>query len=150
MVYTVLDSGNFFVIPGSPVDVWAAECYIKNHKKHQIRTDNGFSNDDLVVLVVGSSFFYDKLAWDYTLVMRTIEPLLITYSRRNDAGVSSKFVFLWENSTDGFHEKLQVGNFLIKAITSQVMLKCHHSMFLYIASQIAGFNYCHLPSNARK
>ncbi|GLT66763.1 hypothetical protein SLA2020_391120 [Shorea laevis] len=107
MLYSVLDSGNFFVIPGSPVDVWAAESYSKTHAKHQIRKDYGFNDDDTVVLVVGSSFFFDGLSWDYAVAMHAIGPLLIKHARRNDAGGSFKFIFLFGNSTDGNSAALQ-------------------------------------------
>ncbi|GKV34234.1 hypothetical protein SLEP1_g42625 [Rubroshorea leprosula] len=107
MLYSVLDSGNFFVIPGSPVDVWASESYSKTHAKHRIRKDHGFNDDDMVVLVVGSSFFFDELSWDYAVAMHAIGPLLIKYARRNDAGGSFKFIFLCGNSTDGNNAALQ-------------------------------------------
>lgn len=108
MLYSVLDSGNFFVIPGSPVDVWAAESYSKTHSKIQLRNNNGFSEDDLLVLVVGSSLFYNELSWDYAVAMHAIGPLLIKYARRKDPGGSFKFVFLCGNSTDGYGDALQV------------------------------------------
>ncbi|XWS66256.1 hypothetical protein CRYUN_Cryun05aG0184000 [Craigia yunnanensis] len=107
MLYSMLDTGNFLVIPGSPVDVWGAESYSKTHAKHQLRKDNGFSMDDMVVLVVGSSFFYDELSWDYAVAMHTIGPLLMRYARRNDAGGPFKFIFLSGNSTDGYNDALQ-------------------------------------------
>ncbi|XP_050210140.1 uncharacterized protein LOC126660612 isoform X2 [Mercurialis annua] len=100
MLYSVLDTGNFFVIPGSPIDVWAAESYRKTHTKHQLRAHNEFHEDDMVVLVVGSSFFYDELSWDYAVAMHSLGPLLVKYARRNAEG-SFKFVFLCGNSSDG-------------------------------------------------
>ncbi|CAN6697627.1 unnamed protein product [Malus baccata var. baccata] len=100
MLYSVLDTGNFFVIPGSPVDVWAAERYRKTHSKNVLRKINGFSEDDVLVVVVGSSFFYDELSWDYAVAMHSIGPLLIKYARRDDAGEPFKFVFLCGNSSD--------------------------------------------------
>jgi hypothetical protein len=109
MLYSVLDTGNFFVIPGSPVDVWDAESYSKTHAKHQLRVDHGFSEDDLVVLVVGSSFFYDELSWDYTVALHTLGPVLAEYARSKDAEGSFKFVFLCGNSTDD--DAFQVVNF---------------------------------------
>ncbi|XP_022743080.1 uncharacterized protein LOC111294154 isoform X2 [Durio zibethinus] len=107
MLYSKLDTGNFLVVHGSPVDVWGAESYSKSHAKHQLRKDNGFSMDDMVVLIVGSSFFYDELSWDYAVAMHTIGPLLMRYARRNDAGGSFKFIFLSGNSTDGYNDALQ-------------------------------------------
>ncbi|PKI68577.1 hypothetical protein CRG98_011063 [Punica granatum] len=107
MLYSMLDTGNFFVIPGSPVDVWSAEKYLETHVKYQLREQYGLHEDDLVVLVIGSSFFYNELTWDYAVAMHTIGPLLVKHARRNDAGRSFKFVFLCGNSTDGRDEALQ-------------------------------------------
>lgn len=107
MLYSELDTGNFFVIPGSPVDVWAAESYSKTHTKDQLRELSGFGKNDMVVLVVGSSIFYDDLSWEYAVAMNSIGPLLTKYARRNDAAESFKFVFLCGNSTDGYDDALQ-------------------------------------------
>lgn len=112
MLYSVLDTGNFFVIPASPVDVWAAESYSKTHSKYQLREDLGFSKDDIMVLVVGGSLFYDELSWDYAVAMNDIGPLLIKYARRKDAGAMYRFVFLCGNSTHGYIDHLKVFNFL--------------------------------------
>ncbi|CAL5363416.1 unnamed protein product [Camellia sinensis] len=107
MLYSVLDMGNFFVIPGSPIDVWAAESYSKTHSKIQLRMDNGFSKDDILVLVVGSSFFYNELSWDYAVAMHDIGPLLIKYASEKDSIGAFKFLFLCGNSTDGYSDALQ-------------------------------------------
>ncbi|KAK7343931.1 hypothetical protein VNO77_13063 [Canavalia gladiata] len=107
MLYSELDTGNFFIVPGSPVDAWAAESYSKTHTKDQLRAHSGFGKNDMVVLVVGSSVFYDNLSWDYAVAMHSIGPLLTKYARRNDAAESFKFVFLCGNSTDGYDDALQ-------------------------------------------
>lgn len=120
MLYSVLDTGNFFVIPGSPLDVWAAEIYSKTHAKYQLREENGFRKDDIVVLVIGSAFFYNELSWDYAVAMHDLGPLLIKYARRNYVGGSFKFVFLCGNSTDGYNDALQVIKLLTDAL--QLML----------------------------
>lgn len=108
MLYSVLDTGNFFVIPGSPVDVWAAESYSKTHSKSQLRKEYGFDNEDLLVLVLGSSFFYYDLAWDYAVAMHDLEPVLLKYAGRNDVGFTSKFIFLCGNSSKEYSDALQV------------------------------------------
>lgn len=108
MLYSRLDTGNFFVIPGLPVDVWAAETYAKTHTKHELREVNGFSKDDMVVLVIGSSFFYDRLSLDYSLRMSALRPLLTKYGKRKEDERSFKFVFLCGNSSDGYKYALQV------------------------------------------
>lgn len=107
MLYSVLDSGNFFVIPGSPIDVWAAERYRKAHSRSPLRMKKGFGEDDILVLVVGSSFFYNDLSWDYAVAMHNIGPLLIKYAREENIGGSFKFVFLCGNSSDEYNDALQ-------------------------------------------
>lgn len=110
MLYSVLDTGNFFVIPGSPIDVWAAESYSRTHSRSQLRQDKGYSKEDMLVLVVGSSFFYKELSWDYAVSMHNIGPLLTKYARVEDNGAQFKFIFLCGNSSDGFNDALQVYN----------------------------------------
>ncbi|XP_028097958.1 uncharacterized protein LOC114297693 [Camellia sinensis] len=108
MLYSVLDTGNFFVIPGSPIDVSNAESYSITHYKIQLRMDNGFNKDDMLVLVVGSSFFYSELSWDYAMAMHDIGPLLIKYAKGKDSGGAFKFLFLCGNFTDGYTDALRV------------------------------------------
>ncbi|KAH6803020.1 UDP-Glycosyltransferase superfamily protein [Perilla frutescens var. frutescens] len=107
MLYSVLDTGNFFVIPGSPIDVWAAESYIETHSKSQLRKENGFDDVDLLVLVLGSSFFYYDLAWDYAMAMHDLEPVLLKYAGQNDVGFTSKFIFVCGNSSKEYSDALQ-------------------------------------------
>lgn len=108
MLYSTLDTGNFFVVSGSPVDVWSADSYIKSHSKYQIRRQNGFREDDLLVLVVGSSFFYNELPWDFAVAMQAIRPLLRKFTGANHMEEAFKFVFLCGNSTDSYRDALQV------------------------------------------
>lgn len=140
MLYSELDTGNFFVIPGSPVDVWAAESYRKTHSKDQLRELSGFGKNDMVVLVVGSSIFYDDLSWEYAVAMHSIGPLLTKYARRSDAAESFKFVFLCGNSTDGYDDALQVV-FLLKVycasyvilvlVQSKITLDCRYYLCIH-------------------
>ncbi|XP_071732935.1 uncharacterized protein [Rutidosis leptorrhynchoides] len=107
MLYSVLDTGNFIVIPGSPVDVWAAESYLKAHSKSQLRMKNGFGEDDMLVLVVGSSFFYNELSWDYAVAMHNLGPLLTKYAREGYVGSKFKFMFACGNSSSAYNDALQ-------------------------------------------
>ncbi|XP_076897085.1 uncharacterized protein LOC143550296 [Bidens hawaiensis] len=107
MLYSVLDTGNFFVIPGSPVDVWAAERYQKANSKSQLRMKYGFGEDDMLVLVIGSSFFYNELSWDYAVAMHNLGPLLTSYARKGDVGPSFKFLFVCGNSSSAYNDALQ-------------------------------------------
>ena len=95
MLYSVLDTT-------SPIDVWAIESYSKTLSKYWLRGNLGFDKDDMLVLVVGSSFFYDELSWHYAIAMNDIRPLLVKYAKRKDVGAVFGFVCLCGNSTDGY------------------------------------------------
>lgn len=107
MLYSALDTGNFHVIRGSPVDVWAAESYRKSHFKYQVGEKFGFGVEDFVVLVVGNSF-YNELSPEYSAALYRMGPLLTKYARKKNAGESFKFLFLCGNSTAGCNDALQV------------------------------------------
>ncbi|XP_060182688.1 uncharacterized protein LOC132612607 isoform X2 [Lycium barbarum] len=107
MLYSGLDTGNFFVIPGSPKDNWAADSYSRRHSKSQLREKYGFEKNDLLVLVFGSSVLYNELSWDYALSTHDIEPLLLKFAGRSDVEQRLKFVFMSGNSSDGYNEALQ-------------------------------------------
>ncbi|KAH9610710.1 hypothetical protein KSS87_021701 [Heliosperma pusillum] len=107
MLYSSLDSGNFFVIPGTPIDVWAAESYVKNHSKAILRMGSGYSADDVLVLVLGNSVFYNELSWEYAVAMHTIGPLLTKYAKRKDDSGSFKFIFLCGNASEGYDDALK-------------------------------------------
>ncbi|KAL2930626.1 Dimethyladenosine transferase [Bienertia sinuspersici] len=107
LLYSTLDSGNFFVIPGSPIDVWAAESYLKTHSKNDLRKSNDYGADDVLVVVLGSSTFYNELSWDYAVAMHTIGPLLAKYAKGKDAAGSLKFIFLCGNTSNGSNDALE-------------------------------------------
>ncbi|XP_047317315.1 uncharacterized protein LOC124920798 [Impatiens glandulifera] len=107
MLYSELDTGNFFVIPGSPIDFWVSESYSKTHSKIHLRKEYGFSEDDMLVLVIGSAFFYNELSWDYAVALHDIGPLLIKYAREKDSGDAFKFIFLCGNSSGEYVYDLQ-------------------------------------------
>lgn len=113
MLHSVLDDGNFVVIPESVVDVWAAESYSETHTKQKLRETNEFGEDDVIILVLGSSFFYDEFSWDNAVAMHMLGPLLTRYGRRKDNSGSFKFVFLYGNSTKGQSDAVQVKNILV-------------------------------------
>ncbi|KAK9707033.1 hypothetical protein RND81_07G168600 [Saponaria officinalis] len=125
MLYSSLDCGNFFVIPGSPIDVWAAESYAKRHSKINLRKSNGYNEDDMLVLVLGSSVFYSEVSLDYAVAMHTIGPLLTKYAKEKDDNGSIKFIFLCANATDGYNDTLE-------GVTARLRLKPgslrHYSM----------------------
>jgi len=72
MIYTMLDTGNFFVIPGSPVEVWTAEEYKLTHSQDSLRAKYAVRPDEFVVAVAGSPFLYHGSWREHALVMRAL------------------------------------------------------------------------------
>ncbi|CAA7410594.1 unnamed protein product [Spirodela intermedia] len=99
LLYSTLDTGNFFVVPGSPVDVWAAESYGRSHSKNQLRKNKGIQEDHVVIVVVGSYFMYDDAPWDYVAIAQLIGSQLMELSRTLDLEESFQVIFLSGNST---------------------------------------------------
>lgn len=77
MIYTVLDTGNFFVIPGSPVEVWTAEEYKLSHSRESLRALHRLRPYDSVIAVVGSPFLYHGLWREHALVMRALARVIL-------------------------------------------------------------------------
>ena len=76
MIYTTLDTGNFFVIPGSPLDVWKAKEYMRTHSRSSLRANHNLGPNEFAIAVVGSPFLYDGLWREHALVMRALVRVL--------------------------------------------------------------------------
>ncbi|KAK1283554.1 hypothetical protein QJS10_CPB21g00300 [Acorus calamus] len=100
MLYSTLDTGNFFVIPGTPVDVWTAERYMMTHSRHMLRKINGFSEDDLIVVIIGNSFSYNMPPREYETVMNTIGPWAMEHMQTDQQRLF-KFLFICGNADHG-------------------------------------------------
>lgn len=106
MMYASFDTGNFYVIPGSPVDVWAAKRYIGSHSRHTLRENYGFREDDLIITVIGSYSFYADMPWSYAASILT--PQFMKITRIKDLGGKLKFAFLSGNTTDSYGSDFEV------------------------------------------
>ncbi|KAG0459127.1 hypothetical protein HPP92_022255 [Vanilla planifolia] len=100
MIYSLLDTGNFYVITGSPADMWAAKRYSASHSRHYLRENYGFHEEDLVVTIIESHFFNEDLPLGYASSMLTSQIAKVT--RIKDLGSTLKFVFLCGNMTGSF------------------------------------------------
>ncbi|XP_020094017.1 uncharacterized protein LOC109714032 isoform X2 [Ananas comosus] len=105
MLYTSLDTRNFIVISGSPADIWAAKSYSPSISIEDLRESYGFSERDLMILVIGSSFFYDEIPWDYAAAMHALAPQILKLTRVLENQV--EFAFLFGKSTDDYGSAFQ-------------------------------------------
>ncbi|CAN6305966.1 unnamed protein product [Urochloa humidicola] len=104
-LYSPLDSGNFLVISGSPVDIWAAKRFGSSHSEETIRKQHGIKEEDVVVLVVGSYLFFDELPWDYATVMRASAPHILEIAKTKNLRV--QFIFFCGNGSDAYNTAFQ-------------------------------------------
>ncbi|KAL5224134.1 hypothetical protein ABZP36_010773 [Zizania latifolia] len=103
LLHSALDTGNFLVISGSPVDIWATKRYA--HTQESLRKQYGSKEDDVVVLVVGSYFFFDELPWDFATVMRASALHIMDLAKTKNLGV--QFIFFCGNDTDAYNSAFQ-------------------------------------------
>ncbi|CAM0956296.1 unnamed protein product [Alopecurus aequalis] len=101
LVYSPLDTGNFLVISGSPVDIWAAKGYGPSQSQETLRKQHGIKEEDVVVLVVGSYLFFDELPWDYATVLRASASHIMDIARTKKLGV--QFILFCGNGTDAYN-----------------------------------------------
>lgn len=67
ILYSEFDAGNFYVIPGSPEEVWKA----KNLEFPQ--------KDDVIISIVGSQFLYKGQWLEHALLLQALRPLFSGY-----------------------------------------------------------------------
>jgi hypothetical protein len=94
------------VIPGYPIDIWAVKRYGSSHSQESIRKQHGIQEDDVVILVVGSYLFVDKLPWDYAEVMQASAPHILDTAKTKNLRV--QFIFFCGNDTDAYNSAFQV------------------------------------------
>ncbi|KAF8697840.1 hypothetical protein HU200_035330 [Digitaria exilis] len=104
-LYSPLDSGNFFVISGSPVDIWAAKRFSSSHSKESLRKQHGIQEDDVVILVVGSYLYFDDLPWDYATVMHASAPHILNIAKTKNLRV--QFIFFCGNGSDAYNSAFE-------------------------------------------
>eukprot|EP00250_Pteridium_aquilinum_P016552 c23159_g1_i1 orf=709-3948(-) len=105
MKYSQFDTGNFFVLPGSPIYEWEAEDFMSMHTREEVRGALNLSVHDIAVAVVGSPFSY-KSAWrEHAIIMQAILPLVST---TQNGGFSIKLFFWSVGSVNGYNRALQI------------------------------------------
>ena len=95
MIYTTLDTGNFFVIPGSPLDVWEAKEYMLTHSRASLRANHNLGANELAIAVVGSPFLYDGLWREHALVMQALARVLPSLGGGDAAAKTSRRIHLF-------------------------------------------------------
>jgi hypothetical protein len=94
---------NFYVLPGSPREVWEAEQYMLTHAREDVLKKFGVSSDDFVIVVVGSPCSSRKDSREHAVVLKAVANFLSHSSKLAGSVGHLRVLFLaHENST---HEK---------------------------------------------
>ncbi|KAJ4797339.1 UDP-Glycosyltransferase superfamily protein [Rhynchospora pubera] len=102
LIYSPFDSGNFYVIPGSPAEVLRADAVLKNKNDVSMRQKYGFNPDDFIVSVVGSHFLYSGIMLEHAVVLKALAPLLKQFRSKNETHSRLKVRILSSNLTDAY------------------------------------------------
>eukprot|EP00250_Pteridium_aquilinum_P011154 c19869_g1_i2 orf=453-2816(-) len=102
MMHTLLDTGNFLVIPGSPKDVWDVKSYMKLYNRDRLRQALGISSKDIVFTIVGSPFTYKGIWREHAMIMQSVWPM-----HKKD-GPALKLLFVGSNSGSSYSNVIQV------------------------------------------
>ncbi|XP_077251260.1 glycosyl transferase family 1 protein [Tasmannia lanceolata] len=79
MVYSTFDSGNYFVIPGSPAPAWEAYNFMALNDGHDLQVDMGYRPEDFIIAIVGSQFSYSGFWLEHALALQALVPLLADF-----------------------------------------------------------------------
>ncbi|KAL5572028.1 hypothetical protein UlMin_021625 [Ulmus minor] len=101
MIYSTFDAGNFFVIPGSPVEAWNSYSQMDLEKDH-LRAKMGYGSEDIVITVAGSEILYRGLWLEHSIVLRALLPLLEDFSSDNNSFPHLKIIVLSGDSASNY------------------------------------------------
>lgn len=95
ILYSEFDAGNFYVIPGSPEEVWKA----KNLEFPQ--------KDDVVISIVGSQFLYKGQWLEHALLLQALRPLFSGYYSESSSS-HLKIIVLGGESASNYSLAIEV------------------------------------------
>ncbi|XVF22451.1 hypothetical protein REPUB_Repub12eG0173600 [Reevesia pubescens] len=101
MIYSTFDTGNYYVIPGSPAEVWKGENAMNLYKDNQHRK-MGYGPDELLIAIVGSQFMYRGLWLEHALILKALLPLFADFLSDNNSNSHPKIIILNSDSTSNY------------------------------------------------
>ncbi|XP_072994468.1 uncharacterized protein [Typha latifolia] len=102
MMYSALDAGNYFVIPGSPAAALGADAFSALHSGHDLRSTLGFQSEDFIIVIAGSQFWYSGIWLEHALVLQALPPLLKQFLSENNSYSRLRVNILNGNSTGAY------------------------------------------------
>ncbi|GAU41724.1 hypothetical protein TSUD_349860 [Trifolium subterraneum] len=83
VIYSTFDTGNFYVIPGSPAEALEADAFMAL-QKDKLRISMGYSPEDVIIAIVGSQFLYKGMWLGHAVVLQALSPLLADFPLSKD------------------------------------------------------------------
>lgn len=106
------DSGNYFVIPGTPAGAWEADNFMVSYKDNlQLKMDYG--PDNFVIVIVGSHFLYSGLWLEHAFVLEALLPLLTDIPCDNNSNSYLKIIIVSGDLTGNYSVAVEVKLYLI-------------------------------------
>ncbi|KAL5718774.1 hypothetical protein ACHQM5_011641 [Ranunculus cassubicifolius] len=102
MMYSAFDSGNYFVIPGSPNQAWEADSSMALEKSSDLRSRLGYGHDDFVIAIVGSEFSYSGSWLENAFILQALLPVISDFSMDSLSSSHLKVCILRGNSTNNY------------------------------------------------
>lgn len=106
-MYSTFDTGNFFVIPGSPAEAWKIDTRVKSEKDY-LRAKMGYGPEDIVVTIVGSELLYRGLWLEHSIVLRALLPLLEDFSSDDNSLSHLEIIVLSGDPTSNYSSAVEV------------------------------------------
>ncbi|XP_007051667.2 PREDICTED: uncharacterized protein LOC18614048 [Theobroma cacao] len=101
MIYSAFDTGNYYVIPGSPAEAWKGENAMNLYKDNQ-RMKMGYGPDEVLIAIVGSQFMYRGLWLEHAIVLQALLPLFTDFSSDTNSNSHPKIIILSGDSTSNY------------------------------------------------
>lgn len=96
--------GNYFVIPGSPAEIWEADNFMSLPKEN-LRVNMDIGPHDFVIAIVGSQILYRGLWVEHSLVLQALLPLLADFPSANSR---LKIIILSGDLTGNYSASVEV------------------------------------------
>lgn len=129
MLYSVCDSGNYYVIPGSPFEAWEADHFTVTDKDN-LRVKMDYGPDDFVIVVVGSQFLYRDLWLEHAFVLKALLPLIEDLSS-NHPNSLLKIILLSGGLTSNYSVAVEVNAYIFRS-SVQYILDSNYYTFLLV------------------
>lgn len=107
VMFSQFDDGNYFVIPSSVSEAWAADHFLAVHNHNNIKNNSGYRLEEFIIAIVSSEFEYSGMWLEQALVLQGLAPILHEFHSDNYSSPLLKVGILCANSSDAYKIALE-------------------------------------------